>query len=157
MKLPNAIFNRPTTSSELEKICNYLGIPLNGIKMKDELNLANIQDGFYIINLQNHNQNGSHWTALYKNKKHYYYADSFGVPLPQTLIDNLKINANNLFYMDRQVQELYSKRCGFYAIYFLYCIHKNGIKNGLREYVNSFNFNNQDINEEIIKKIFLSL
>jgi hypothetical protein len=158
MKLNNEIFERPTTSLELQNICNHLNIKLNGIMMKDQLNTKNIKNGCYIINLENHNQDGSHWTALFKNKNKYYYADSFGVVPPQTLLDNLKINPNNLFYNDKQIQDLKSQRCGFYAIYFLYCISKNPIQEGLEKYINTFSFDGDERkNEKQIKKIFMSI
>jgi hypothetical protein len=157
MKLSNSIFNRPTTSQELMNICKHLNLHLNGILMKDQLTTKNVKDGFYIMNLNNHNESGSHWTSLFKKGKHYYYADSFGVPMPQTLIDNLKLKDDNVFFNNKQIQNIKSQRCGFYAIYFLHCIHRYGLKEGLEKYVNSFNYENTNENEDIIKHIFLSM
>lgn len=156
MKLPNNIFNRPTTNIELQDIANRLGIPLNGILMKDELNTKNVKDGCYIINLESSDMNGSHWLGLFKNKQKYYYCDSFGMPPPQTLIDNLRINPNNLFFNERQIQDIKSKRCGFYSLYFLYCMQNKNINECLKQYVNTFS-EDTDENEKIIKSIFLKL
>ncbi len=38
--------------------------------MKDELE-NNLKEGNYIINLENSNQSGSHWTCFIKDKKMY--------------------------------------------------------------------------------------
>jgi hypothetical protein len=50
--------------------------------MKDELpqKVKKIECG--IINLQNTNKEGSHWTAYYKNKDKKYYFDSYGDAQP---------------------------------------------------------------------------
>jgi len=37
--------------------------------MKDEINLNNLKNGNYIMNLQNHDQEGSHWCAFIKKGK----------------------------------------------------------------------------------------
>ena len=46
--------------------------------MKDEFN-SDLKQGCYIINLQNHDENGSHWTAFIKDKNDIFYYNSFGV------------------------------------------------------------------------------
>ncbi|MBY0380174.1 MAG: hypothetical protein K2P99_07235, partial [Burkholderiales bacterium] len=64
-------------------ICKALKIPLTGVFMKDEI--KDLKPNTYtIMNLQNHNQEGSHWTSFYIDKsKNVYYCDSFGMPPPQ--------------------------------------------------------------------------
>jgi hypothetical protein len=47
-------------------------IKLNGIYMKDELP-SYLKEGNYIINLQNHDESGSHWTCFIKDKIIYIF------------------------------------------------------------------------------------
>ena len=148
------IFNRPQTNVELEAIAKEIGVKLNGIYMKDELT-GKIKDGNYILNLENSNQGGSHWTAMYKTKNKYYYSDSFGVTIPETLIRNLNINENNLFFNEIQIQDMSSTRCGFFALYFLYCMSlKKPIQKRLNDYLRPFDFEDKKENDLIVKKFF---
>ena len=66
------------SNSDLISICIKLKIKLVGVYMKDELN-SDLKQGCYIINLQNHDENGSHWTAFIKDKNDIFYYNSFGV------------------------------------------------------------------------------
>jgi hypothetical protein len=55
------------SNSDLYSIAIKLKIKLVGIYMKVELK-APLAQGCYIINLQNHDESGSHWTAFIKDK-----------------------------------------------------------------------------------------
>ena len=59
------------SNSDLISICIKLKIKLVGVYMKDELQNSDLKQGCYIINLQNHDENGSHWTAFIKDKMIY--------------------------------------------------------------------------------------
>ena len=85
-------FNKDLTNFQIQNICNQVGIKLNGIYMKDELS-SNISNGNYIINLQNHNQAGSHWVCFLKSKNNIYWFDSFGCPPTQYTFNSLYLNA----------------------------------------------------------------
>ena len=61
-------------------------IPLINVIAKDEEMLLH-KNGNYIINLENHNQRGSHWTTLIMTKKGCIYEDSFRQPPPQEVED----------------------------------------------------------------------
>lgn len=63
----------------------------------------------YILNLENHNQGGSHWVALYKG--HYY--DSYGV------VPTKHISKFAKTYSTEQYQSLHQESCGYYAVYVL--------------------------------------
>ena len=149
------IFKNKQSNIELLNICEKLDIPVK-IVMKDEL-IGNISDGNYIVNLQNSNERGSHWTVLIKRKGKYFYSDSFGAPPPQTLIDNLKINSDNLFFNDHQIQDVDSTLCGYFAIYFLLCFKGKNAKANINKYLNTFDLNNQINNNKIINNIFSQL
>ena len=57
-----------------------------------------IKDGAYVINLDEHFGNGTHWIALYVNNKTVTYLDSFGVEhIPKEMekfVNNKNIIAN---------------------------------------------------------------
>ena len=55
----------------------------NGVRAKDQLN--DLEDGFYIANLDNSNQGGSHWVALAVEPDAIFYFDSFARPNAKTL------------------------------------------------------------------------
>lgn len=55
----------------------------NGVRARDEL--TNLQNGFYIANLDDHDEPGSHWVALAVKPKVVYYFDSFARPVEKTL------------------------------------------------------------------------
>ena len=48
---------KTTNNFQLEEYANKLGLPLNNILMRDEMNKLN-EDGFYIINLDSSDNQG---------------------------------------------------------------------------------------------------
>ena len=70
---------------DLFRIAEEKRIHLNDVVIaKDEIKKLN-RYGNYIISLENHNQGGSHWTALILGKNNCLYCDSFGMPPPEQL------------------------------------------------------------------------
>jgi hypothetical protein len=70
-----------------------------------------------VINLDNTNGKGTHWTALKKSKNEINYFDSFGMPPPQELINlypKIKIVSNTY-----QFQHMNNTNCGAYVVYFI--------------------------------------
>ncbi len=95
--MKNLNFKKDLTNYDIMNICNELDIKLNGIYMKDELR-PNLKDGNYIINLQNHNQQGSHWCSFYKSKNNIYWFDSFGCQMPQDEMEIFQQEHDNIYY-----------------------------------------------------------
>ena len=93
--------------------------------MKDELpqKINKIQCG--IINLENTNQNGSHWVAYYKNNDEKYYFDSYGnAPPPKELVKYL--GPENLFYNSKRFQNYNDPAiCGHLCLTVLEKLSKN--------------------------------
>lgn len=74
-----------------------------GVLMKDELpqKIYTLECG--IINLENSDQEGSHWTAYYKNNDKKYYFHSYGkAPPPKQLAKYLGFK--NIIYNTRRFQ-----------------------------------------------------
>ena len=107
------------SNSDLISIAIKLKIKLVGVFMKDELK-APLAQGNYIINLQNHDEGGSHWTAFIKDKNNIYYYDSFGVVPPQNLYDIFKLDSHNIYYNTSDDQNFDSTSCGWWSISFIY-------------------------------------
>ena len=108
-----------TTNSDLYSIAIKLKLKLVGIYMKDELE-DNLKEGNYIINLENSNQSGSHWTCFIKDKNNVYYYDSFAVVPPQNAYNIFLKNVDNIYYIDKHDQNLDSMSCGYWVISYLY-------------------------------------
>jgi hypothetical protein len=117
-------YNRPKklttlTNSDLYSICIKLKIKLNGIYMKDELP-SDLKEGCYIIDLQDHDKNGSHWTCFLKSNNEIFYYDSFGVVMPQNEYDIFIKNADNIYYNVSDDQNIDSTSCCWWCIAFLF-------------------------------------
>ena len=69
----------------------------NGVFSRDKL-LKKIKDGAYVINLDEHNDTGTHWIALFCMRNEVIYYDSFRVEhIPEEIkefIGNKNIKAN---------------------------------------------------------------
>ena len=138
-----------TTNNQIVSLCIKLNIKLIKICMKDELK-APLQQGNYIINLQNHDQPGTHWVSFRKYKNYVFYNDSFGVVPPQNEYDIFKNEGNLVYYNTHQHQDLNANSCGYWCIYFLYAMEHN--KGSMLQRFKSFNklFSNDTKNNEKI-------
>lgn len=146
-------YTKDLSNFDIEKICNKLQIPLNGVYMKDELTKNNFQNGNYVINLENSNQGGSHWCALVKKDKVVLWIDSFGLPCPENICDVCQqLNINSIYYNETNIQDIDSNLCGYFCIaFFLYCkVNRGLITSKLSKYVNMF-YQNTDHNDAILK------
>ena len=75
----------------------------------------------FIINLDTHDQPGTHWVALYiTSYGHAVYFDSFGVP-PFIYSIQAFISRNSRTMVSNAVviQSLTTQTCGFYCIFFI--------------------------------------
>lgn len=147
-----------TSNNDLNMICNKLGIKLNGIFMSDEIlqYLQNgIPDGNYILNLQNSDQDGSHWVSFVKNGITIYYNDSFGCYPDQPLYDVMKRHKYKMVMNKRNNQAYTSSACGYWAIYFLYVLNKLYKNKSLVDKLKAFNSLFVDdvlLNEKILEQ-----
>src|SRR6266853_3398240 len=84
------------TNFDLIGYAKELGLKnFKGVFIKDELNKRIGKNECGIVNLQNSNQDGSHWTCYYKNKTEKYYFDSYGLDPPNQLLEYLKPTKNS--------------------------------------------------------------
>ena len=127
-------FKKELSNFDIIEICKQRKIPLINVIAKDEENLMK-KNGNYVINLQNHNQRGSHWTALVMTKSDCIYMDSFGQPPPQEIDDFLKnkYKKENINYNTMIIQDMKSDYCGYFCIAFLKSNKENKNKGLLRK------------------------
>ena len=143
---------------DLFRIAEEKRIPLNDVIAKDETKKLK-KDGNYIINLENHNQGGSHWTALILGKKNCLYCDSFGMPPPEQLYLFLeKKYKKEVDFSRREIQDMDSTLCGYFCLEFLKFMkeHSSGaLVDNLQLFQNRFSENTKE-NDNILAKLFLS-
>lgn len=116
--------NHATSSVELLSLLNEgmsklnLNIPTFVI-CKDEPPIAGkgvLKTGIYIINLDDSQNGGTHWTLLFMlSPKKGIYIDSFGFPPPQIIVDKSRKDVN-VVYSDVIIQSLKSEMCGLFAV-----------------------------------------
>ena len=123
----------------------------NGVYSRD--NLPNkINDGAYVINLDEYLDIGTHWIALYVINKTVIYFDSFGVERISKEIKKF-VNNKNIIANIFRIQAYDSVMCGYFCIGFIDFMF-NG--NSLTDLTNLFSSNNLKKNDDIILNYFLT-
>ena len=103
--------NDTMNGRELRKVYNYPIHPRDS-KIYSDRGFVNIDDG---------SQCGSHWTCFYIKDNKSYYFDSFG---GQSDIFLLKQLRKPIIYHNYKIQDINSKLCGSYCLYFFYLIER---------------------------------
>ena len=97
--------NNTMNESELQRNCNFQIYPR-------ESKIHSVR-GF--VNIDNGQMGGTHWTCfIIKDHKSYYF-DSFGVQPDKFLLNQLP---KPIIYHNYKIQDLNSKLCGSYCLYF---------------------------------------
>jgi hypothetical protein len=134
--------NNELTNHEIDSMMHSRGIRnYHGCFIKDQLPMK-LSDGFYIINLNG----SSHWTALCKDKKKYYYWDSYGFVAPQEVEERI----GNYIFSDTDIQDYDASSCGFYCVEWCEALYKS--KNKLKAYdkfIKQFKHNTK-LNDKIL-------
>ena len=121
----------------------------NGVSSRDNL-LKKIKDGAYVLNLDEHEDTGTHWIALFCMRNEDIYFDSFGVEhIPKEtkkFISNKNIKAN--IY---RLQANDSIMCGYFCIGFIDVMLAGKT---LIDYTNFFSPYDFDKNNQIILSYF---
>ena len=97
--------------SKLQRVYNYPIYPRDS-KIYSDKGFVNIDDG---------SQGGSHWTCFYSKDNKSYYFDSFGGTPDKFLLNQLP---KPLIYHTYNIQDINSKLCGNYCLYFFYLIER---------------------------------
>ena len=97
--------------SELQRVYNYEKYSRDNKKYSDK--------GF--VNSDDGRMGGSHWPCFIVKGNNSYYFDSFGVA-PDTFL--LKQLSKPIIYHIYRIQDIESKLCGSYCLYFFYLIER---------------------------------
>ena len=148
-KLNSLLPFHPLTNIEISEY--YSNEPrFNGVYSRD--NLPKItKKGAYVINLDEYENTGTHWIALFIKTNEFIYFDSFGIEhIPKEINkfigSNKKIKAN-IF----RIQAYDSIMCGYFCIEFINYMLKGKT---LLDYTNLFSPNDFKKNDRVIKRIF---
>ena len=157
-KLNSLLPFHPLTNIEISKY--YSNEPkFNGVYSRD--NLPKItKKGAYVINLDEYENAGTRWIALFIKTNEVIYFDSFGIEhIPKEINifirskelgsgvgNNKKIKAN-IF----RIQAFDSIMCGYFCIEFINYMLKGKT---LLDYTNLFSPNDFKMNDRVIKRIF---
>ena len=154
-KLRNAINNHLATDVKFSKANfeiseYYKNEPrFNGVYSKNNL-LKTIKKGAYVINLDEYENVGTHWIALFVKPKYTVYFDSFGIEhIPKEIkhaIGNKEIKVN-IF----RIQAYDSIMCGYYCIEFINYMLEG---KSLIDFTSLFSPHDFEKNDKIIKRIF---
>ena len=122
-------------------------------------NLPNkIKRGAYVINLDEYENTGTHWVALFVKPKYTVYFDSFGIEhIPKEINKFIRSKElgpavrNDIKINIFRIQAYDSIMCGYFCIEFINYMLKGKT---LLDYTNLFSPNNFKKNHRIIKRIF---
>ena len=99
--------NNELNNFEIIEILKHFGIEINGIYSKNNLPLE-LKRGFYIINLDDKNGEGTHWTTFYYNYPDYsIYYDSYGFIAPEMVQNKIK----PYIFNDKEIHSINSSSC----------------------------------------------
>ena len=120
----------------------------NGIYSRH--NLSKIEDGAYLINLDEQNSIRTHWIASYVNAENVKYFGSFRVENIPKEIQKFIENKNIIVNIYR-IQAYDSIICGYFCIRFIAYMLKG---KSLLDYTNLFSSNDYEKNDKILLKYF---
>jgi hypothetical protein len=114
-----------SSDTELEDVAESIGLKLNAIVSKDELNNMTPKQGAWIINMQDNTDStgkslgGTHWTGIWIEGKYAVAFDPFGLP-PSANIEVFLSTGYNDIYPDQDIQDINTGWCGYYTLFFLW-------------------------------------
>ena len=146
------------TNIDLENLCQLYKINLIQCCGKDGL-IGKPQNGSYIINLNNCDQKGQHWTCFYIRDDHCAYWDSFGCICPYNVSKFLKQLHIHLAFNIDQIQDIDDDHCGYYSIAFLYYMtnHKGKLSYLLNQFNSMFDRKNIKHNAGILQEYIIHI
>ena len=103
--------NDTMNESELQRVYNYPIYPRVS-KIYSDKGFVNIDDG---------RLGGTHWTCFILKDNKSFYFDSFGVQPDKFLLKQLP---KPIIYHNYKIQDINSRLCGSYCLYFFYLIER---------------------------------
>jgi hypothetical protein len=137
LKSIKKIINKGALSAnEMLQIAQHYEVPINNICSMYDFKKPRLNGCYVILIHPTPNSNG-HWVGLYKRGKCMIYHDSYGTPPPSNITDKCK--DYNLFWTEKEIQDLRSNHCGQYVInYFRHVINSNNPYIATEHYLNKY-------------------
>ena len=118
--------NDNMNESQLQRVYNYSIYPRDSKIYSDKR----------FVNIDNGSQGGTHWTCFYIKDNKSFYFDSFGGQPDKFLLNQLP---KPIIYHNYKIQDINSKLCGSYCLYFFYLIERMNYYDAiLKMYFNDF-------------------
>ena len=118
--------NNTMNESQSQIVYNYPIYPRDS-KISSDRGFVNIDDG---------SQDGTHWSCFIVKDNKSYYFDSFGGQPDKFLLNQLP---KPIIYHNYKIQDINSKLCGSYCLYFFYLIERMTYYDAiLKMYFNDF-------------------
>jgi hypothetical protein len=112
----------PLSNFQIIDQCKKLKIKnFKGVFMRNELAkpVTVNKNECFILNLDDKDGNGTHWTCLYIQNGICYYFDSFGFPPPIEVEEYLS-KVSKRYYNSFEIQKINQVICGHFCIYVLF-------------------------------------
>lgn len=146
--------NKPITNFSILEWITYLRVKLfRGVISRDHISFIE-RPGYYIANLNDSTQPGSHWVVIHVKKDIIEYFDSFGLNAPEEVMylsEKMKVN---YLFNSTQYQDLKSVLCGYYCVYF---VNESRKGRSYYEVIKPFSHTDTQFNERLIVEYFQSL
>ena len=149
---------------DLKRLAELYNIPLKNVLSKDIFDKMKPVVGNYVVNLDDSTNGGTHWTGLILNDKYAVYYDSFGMPMPQSILRFIKRFNKKLkiIYSIDQIQHVESVYCGWFVLYLFYFYSVLHAKNKnypylLNKHNSIFSLSNRKLNDGILRKLFANM
>ena len=114
-------------------------------------------NSLYVVNLEDDNEDGSHWVSIItKNSKSCYF-DSFGAPPSLQVEKFLHKSKSKYMFNNRIIQNLNSTNCGLFALgccIYVFRHPNEDLYESINDYVNLFSNSNTKKNDKIIEKLY---
>ena len=131
---------------DIEDWCHKHKVNLKGVYAKDKVVPIDANQAM-VINLDDSDGPGSHWTCVISNKTNCFYYDSFGNPPSKKVIKVL--NKFNIYSSDEINQDFKSVICGYYVLCAIKYIHLKGYS--FQKFMDMLNDYSQDNELKIIE------
>ena len=127
-----------------------------GVISRDQiLSIVNAKRGYYIVNLNDSTQPGSHWVVIHVRSKStgqlLEYFDSFGLNAPNEVVELSDRLGVYYIYNSTQYQDLNSVLCGYWCLYF---VNESRKGKSFYEIVRPFSQTDTQFNERLIVEYF---
>jgi len=114
-------------------------------------------NSLYIVNLEDDNEDGSHWVSIITKNNQSCYFDSFGC-VPSLQVEQfLHKSKSKYMFNNRIIQSLSSTECGLFSLGVIIYVHKHpneDLFECVNDYVNLFYDSNTKKNDKIIQDFF---